>query len=476
MTEQSITKHPIHHAAVYGTFSDFKALVNKVESQEELVKLFQAQDENGNTILHKIAGGRGTLSRSECLVESLWVWGSDPLYGSEYEGPVADWIASEEWEKVAAIHDTVTKEQWIDLIKTQNNFRDTALHKAAGSYELSENTLILNFLLYFIECEIHEILAIENVWGVTALHIAMRQHMTTALSLILSVIEPKSSEGFELIKSYSRDGSPLLFYQDIDFNNEYDPDRDIAAEVISRSLTQQQLLELLEQANNEGETSFHWLVTQGSVDIRFFIFRSLTESNLIQLLTTESTKDEDFMKRVRDLMRYDSVYDIDLNYFDSTSSLYNIVRLVCKLITHEVCYHLVKSLFTECFKPAGTFGYYTNQRNVALARTILDNVAPGYQLKLVGEKSGLESRLPLWWEGNKHLDLTEHISLLQSYRTRSKVSITIATDDIKGMYAFLYADFTLELQTWIFWPFLVIPLFWAVDSYPILIKCVFTKL
>ena len=183
------------------------------------------------------------------------------------------------------------------------------------------------------------------------------------------------------------------------------------------------------------------------------------------------------MKRVRDRLLSDSVDDFDSIYLDSTNSEKRNISLECQLIAHEVGNHLVDSLFIECFKPpAGTLWHWTNLRNIALATTILDNVTPGYQLKLVGEKSGLESRLPLWWEGNKHLDLTNHISLLQSYRTRSKVSITIATDDIKGMYAFLYADFTLELQTWIFWPFLVIPLFWAVDSCPISIKCLFTNI
>ena len=84
MAEQRITKHPTQHAAVYGTFSDFKALLDNVGSQEELVKLFQAQDEAGNTILHHIAGGYGAQDRRVCLVESLW----DPLYGLENEWQV----------------------------------------------------------------------------------------------------------------------------------------------------------------------------------------------------------------------------------------------------------------------------------------------------------------------------------------------------------------------------------------------------
>lgn len=304
---------------------------------------------------------------------------------------VEKWIASEERKKLAAIHDTFSKEQWIDLIKTQNNSGDTALHNAAGSYELSEYTLILRFLLYSIESEIHEVLAIQNSRGETAINFAMEQRMTTALSLIPSVIELSSSKGFALIKSYSRGGLPLLFYQDIDFSSEY---RNIAAEVIRWSLTSQQWLELLEQANDEGETSFHWLVTQGSLKIQFFVIRSLTESNLIQFLTTESTKDKDFMKTVRDLLLSDAMNDVAFG-FDCTSCIYRSIRLVCKLIAHEVGSHLVESLFLGCFEPtAGTFGYYTDRRIIALATAILDNVTPGYQLKLVGEKSGLESQLP----------------------------------------------------------------------------------
>ena len=133
MTEQSVTKHPIHNAAVYGTFSDFEALVNKVGSQEELVKLFQAQDEEGNTIIHHIAGGKGASTRSNCLTNTLGDYDIDLLF--EYCWVVEEWIATDEVKKLRAICDICGWNQWIALMKTQNNLGETALHRATGSFD-----------------------------------------------------------------------------------------------------------------------------------------------------------------------------------------------------------------------------------------------------------------------------------------------------------------------------------------------------
>ena len=211
MTEQSVTKHPIHNAAVYGTFSDFEALVYKVGSQEELVKLFQAQDEDGNTILHHIAEGKGASTRSNCLTNTLGDYDTDLLF--EYCWVVEEWIATDEVKKLRAIRDICGWNQWIALMKTQNNLWETALHRATGSFDAAgeESTMhIFRYLVDTIGRDKHGILAIKCKRGHTAIHVAAGNPSPDPLEIIVSSFDQGSLEGFELLKEPNEDGVPIL--------------------------------------------------------------------------------------------------------------------------------------------------------------------------------------------------------------------------------------------------------------------------
>ena len=361
----------------------------------------------------------------------------------EYCWVVEEWIATDEVKKLRAIRDICGWNQWIALMKTQNNLGETALHRATGSFDAAgeESTMhIFRYLVDTIGRDKHGILAIKCKRGHTAIHVAAGNPSPDPLEIIVSSFDQGSLEGFELLKEPNEDSVPILSQlsgEESDFgfickfeiptNRKYSA---FAAKVIGHQVTQEQWFHLLKQANSQDETSFHWLIM--GIDhhhTRDYIFNSLSKQNLMNLLAAESTKNEDFMMHLGATLVRDYAHD---EYVEGIPN----IPLICQLVEHEVGYHLVESIFKGCF---AAYDIYPTCSYIAPpVATILDNVAPKYQLKLVGEKSGLE--LLSGPESDEYPHYFKIASVVQRSRTRSKVHIAISTTDSKGTCAYSFCN------------------------------------